>query len=80
MLFRHLVLLACSAGAVLAGPIQKSNLRLPRDAAAHKKAVENIFLESWAAYKYVISSRRDDGDSLTDDAIWTGNSRTDTTI
>lgn len=57
MLFRQLVLVACSGfGAVFAGPIQNPHLVLPHDAPTHKQAVENIFLESWAAYKYEIFS------------------------
>lgn len=36
---------------VLGGQVQKSDLTLPNDAAIHRAAVENIFLESYAAYK-----------------------------
>ncbi|KAH8101109.1 glycoside hydrolase family 47 protein [Cristinia sonorae] len=53
MFLRQLALIIASSAvlAVLAGPVQNPHLVLPRDAAVHKQAVQNIFLESYAAYK-----------------------------
>lgn len=57
MLFRQLVLLACSGlSTVLAGPVQNQHLVLPRSATAHQQAVSSIFLQSYAAYKYAALS------------------------
>ena len=53
MFFRRIsvvTLLGCSLG-VLGGQVQKPNLKLPAGAALHRAAAENIFLESYAAYK-----------------------------
>ncbi len=57
MLFRRIsvvTLLGCSLG-VLGGRVQNPHLKLPPNAALHRAAAENIFLESYAAYKLVLS-------------------------
>ena len=40
--------------AVYGGTVQKSSLKLPRDAAKHRDAVKSIFLDTYHAYKYAL--------------------------
>ena len=44
------------AGSVLAGPVQNPHIVLPPSARAHRDAVQQIFTESYSAYKLVHSS------------------------
>lgn len=44
---------------VLGGRVQKSYLRLPRGSRRHRDDVQKMFLESYQAYKYVLSLDRD---------------------
>ena len=44
------------AGSVLAGPVQNPSIVLPPSARAHRDAVQQIFTESYSAYKLVHSS------------------------
>jgi hypothetical protein len=43
------------AGSVLAGPVQTPHIVLPASARAHRDAVQQIFTESYSAYKFVHS-------------------------
>lgn len=43
------------AGSTLGMNVQNPNIRLPSSAAANKAAVQKIFTDSYAAYKYVRS-------------------------
>ena len=45
------LLIAAGVPTVVCGAVQKSALKLPRDASRHKAAVKEIFLDSYNAYK-----------------------------
>ena len=52
----RLVVFLALAGSVLAGPVQNPYIFLPPSARAHRDAVQQIFTESYSAYKLVHSS------------------------